>query len=387
MIRPHPVRWLRDHPGHADALLAAVVVAVSIGTHLADHSPDVAAPDAGGVVLTILATAPLAWRRRFTSSGLVMMTAAQAAMELRDQAGPGWLGVLIGAYSLGAHRSGARLKWSATAFVVGWVAFNAVGVAIGKAPWGSLVSTALVFPAAIVFGDSMRRRRERLEHLAERAERAERERELLAHQQVHLERTRIARELHDVVAHNVSAMVIQAGAARRQMKAHPDQAEQALLSIESAGRQAMIEMRRILGVLRSDAPDAELAPQPCLAAIGALVADSIDLPVQLLMDSEFAVVPPSVELSAYRVVQEALTNVRRHAGPVEHVQVCVHREPLHLSVEIEDDGRGASVARDGSGFGLVGMRERTSALGGELIAGPRSGGGWRVRATFPLATQ
>jgi signal transduction histidine kinase len=384
MVRPHPIRWLNEHPVHADAMLAVALTSVSLLGHFATHSNEVAPPDAFGAVLTLFASAPIAWRRRYTVSVLAVITLAQSVLEARNQAGPGWLGVLLGAYSLGAHRTGVVLKRVAIAFVAPVVVFTAVLVAVGGSPWGALASVVLVIPAAIVLGDSMRRRRERLEHLAERADRAERERELLAHQQVQLERTRIARELHDVVAHSVSAMVIQAGAARRQMKVHPAHAEQALLAIEAAGREAMTEMRRILGVLRDDSPEATLSPQPSLALIDTLVTGSGDLPVQLSVEGDIEHVAPSVELSAYRVVQEALTNVRRHAGPVQRVDVTVRRDDHRLLVEVDDDGRGASVP-PGDGFGLLGMRERAAAHGGELFAGPRAGGGWRVRATFPLA--
>jgi signal transduction histidine kinase len=384
MVRPHPIRWLIAHPVHADAMLACGLVVVSLLSHFGTRLKDVAAPDAFGAVLTVLASGPVAWRRRFTVSSLAVITVAQCVMEVRNQAGPGWLGVLIGAYSLGAHRSGVVLQRVAVVFGVSVLLFSLLGVVLGEAPWGVLLSTALVIPAAIALGDSMRRRRERMEHLAERAERAERERELMTHQQVQLERTRIARELHDVVAHSVSAMVIQAGAARRQLTAHPDQAERALLNIEETGRQAMAEMRRVLGVLRDESAEGHRAPQPSLAAIDALVAGSHDLPLHLRVEGDIERVPAGVELSAYRVVQEALTNVRRHAGPVEHVEVSVCRDAQRLVIEVDDDGRGASVS-PGDGFGLVGMRERAAAHGGELFAGPRTGGGWRVRATFPLA--
>jgi signal transduction histidine kinase len=385
MARPHPIRWLQEHPVHSDAMMAAGLMIVGLLSHFLTRLKDVAAPDAFGAVLVVLASVPLAWRRRFTVSVLAVITLAQSILEVRNQAGPGWLGVLLAAYSLGAHRAGVVLKRVAIAVVVPVVVFTAVLVAVGGTPWGALASSALVIPAAIIFGDSMRRRRERFEHMAERVERAERERELLGHQQVQMERTRIARELHDVVAHSVSAMVIQAGAARRQMKVHPAHAEQALLSIEAAGRDAMTEMRRILGVLRDDSPEAMLTPQPSLAAIETLVAGSSDLPVDLRVDGDIDSMPAGLELCAYRVVQEALTNVRRHAGPVRRVEVSLRREPQRLLIEIEDDGRGASVS-PGDGFGLIGMRERTVAHGGELFAGPRAGGGWRVRATFPLVT-
>ena len=236
----------------------------------------------------------------------------------------------------------------------------------------ALVSTPIMFAAAIVLGDNMRRRRERSAELVERAERAERERHLVAHQHVQEERTRIARELHDVVAHSVSLMVIQTAAARRQLLADPQGVDASLAAIEETGRTAMQEMRRILGVLRDVSGDAPLSPQPGLSAIEGLTASASDLPV-------------GVELSAFRIVQEALTNVRRHAGPVQHVDVSMVRLENSLTVEVTDDGRGAAASDNGEpGFGLMGMRERVAAYEGQLYAGPRPGGGWRVRAIFPV---
>jgi signal transduction histidine kinase len=250
------------------------------------------------------------------------------------------------------------------------------------------VSTPIVFVSAIVFGDGVRRRRERAAELAERIERAERERELLTHQRVQDERTRIARELHDVVAHNVSLMVIQAAGARRQLASDAARADAALATVEDTGRLAMQEMRRILGVLRDDQGLIAVAPQPSLANIDELIGHAPDLPVSLHAATDLGVVPAGIELSAYRIIQESLTNVRRHAGKVDRVDVSVSRHNGSLVVEVTDNGRGASAdsCRE-PGLGLVGMRERVAAFDGELSAGPRAGGGWRVRASIPLGAE
>ena len=146
----------------------------------------------------------------------------------------------------------------------------------------------------------------------------------------------------------------------------------------------MQEMRRILGVLRDEDGQQARAPQPSLAHLDQLLATAPDLPVALHTEGDLTDVPAGIELSAYRIVQEAITNVRRHAGAVHHVDVTVQRTNGTLMVEVADDGRGASVAASPNGFGLVGMRERVAAYEGELLAGPRKGGGWRVRATFPV---
>lgn len=347
---------------------------------------DVADPSIQGALLALAATVPIAWRRTHPAVVLLVVTTSQMMMEAFSMAGPGWTGVLIGAYSLGAHRSGPTLwRLSGFAFLL-ITAFIVVGVVHGEAPWQALVSTPIVVGSAIVLGDNMRRRRERAAELAERAERAERERELLAHQHVQDERSRIARELHDVVAHSVSLMVIQTAAARRRLATDPVEADAVLMTVEDVGRTAMNELRRILGVLRDESGEHALEPQPGLDAIDQLAATATDLPVVLRREGQLGDVPAGIELSAYRIVQEALTNVRRHAGVVKRVDVSIVRTNGSLSVEVSDDGRGAAAhfVAGVSGFGLLGMRERVAAYDGALVAGPRSGGGWRVSATFPV---
>jgi signal transduction histidine kinase len=338
------------------------------------------------VLLTLGATVPIVWRRQAPIQVLLLVLAFQAVSEGFHYAGAGWSGVLIALYTVGTQRSGTVLRRMATVLLPSLMAFIIWGVVRGDAPWQAIISTPVMFLGSLILGDNMRRRRERVAELAERAERAERERELLAHQHVQEERTRIARELHDVVAHSVSLMVIQAGAARRQLSVDPKQAEAALATVEATGRTAMDEMRRILGVLRHGDGEPTLAPQPALADLASLAASAADLPLRLSAAGDLHDLPPGVELSAYRVVQESLTNVRRHAGPVQKVEVSVQRHDAQLVVEVDDDGRGASVAPNQAGFGILGMRERVHAYGGELAAGPRSGGGWRVRAVFPVGS-
>ncbi len=383
----HPIRWFRDHQAAADALFAVALGAVSVVFHLTMRGyDDVADPSIQGALLALAATVPIAWRRTHPAVVLLVVTTSQMLMEAFSMAGPGWTGVLIGAYSLGAHRSGPTLwRLSGIAFLL-ITAFIVVGVVHGEAPWQALVSTPIVVGSAIVLGDNMRRRRERAAELAERAERAERERELLAHQHVQEERSRIARELHDVVAHSVSLMVIQTAAARRRLATDPVEADAVLMTVEDVGRTAMNELRRILGVLRDESGEQALEPQPGLDAIDQLAATATDLPVVLTREGQLGDVPAGIELSAYRIVQEALTNVRRHAGVVKRVDVSIVRTNGSLNVEVSDDGRGAAAhfVAGVSGFGLLGMRERVAAYDGALVAGPRSGGGWRVSATFPV---
>jgi signal transduction histidine kinase len=389
-----PQRWVRAHPCGADRILAAGLAVLSVLVHLfgdAGHDGTVVEPSLRGVVLCVAGTVPLAWRRRWPVVVLVLVAMPQFALAAMGADGPGWLGVLIACYSVGAHGSGENTQWTGFVFSVVATIFVFAGIVAGDAPPGALISTLVVFPATIIFGDGMRRRRERLAELAEQSERAARERELIARQQLQDERARIARELHDVVAHSVSVMVIQAGAARRQLSTNPAHATQALEAIESTGRAAMDEMRRILGVLRQDVGAEERAPAPSLGLLGELVHADPGLPVTLHVDADLTDVPSGVELHAYRVVQEALTNVRRHAGPVRVVSVTVTRRDGMLEVEVADDGRGAATlsgrgADATLGHGLVGMRERVTAAGGRLTAGPRQGGGWRVHALFPVTS-
>ena len=201
------------------------------------------------------------------------------------------------------------------------------------------------------------------------------------------ERARIAREMHDVVAHGLSVIVVQADGARYAAGQDPAAAASALEAISTTGRQALTEMRRMLGLLRAD-DGAALRPQPGLADLGALVAEArtAGAHVEATLPEPGTSVPDGVALTAYRVVQEALTNVRKHAGPGVTVRVEVGVDVAGRAVDIlvEDDGRGAAVPSDGHGLGLVGMRERVGVHGGHVEAGPRPGGGFRVAARLPL---
>ena len=388
--RPHPVLWLRARPRVADALFAGLIAASALGAHLlVRDSPnfEVTPTTWWSPWLVLASTLPLAWRRRWPVAVLLAVSVPECILQANEMIGAGFLNVLVAAYSLGGYVAGRRLIVTGIITFACLIGFVGVGVAVDGVEVEALISTAVLYAGSILLGDNMRRRRERANELLERAERAERERELLATRRVQQERTRIAREMHDVVAHSLSVMIIQAGAARRQVRAHPDAAIGSLETIEATGREAMSEMRRILGVLRSESDTepqaADRAPQPSLAALVDLVDTAADLPVVLHTAGDLTTVAAAIELSAYRVVQEALTNVRRHAGRVDHVEVAVERDHGCVTVTVDDDGRGAGARHFDPGFGLVGMRERVGMFGGRLDAGPRPGGGWRVRATFP----
>ncbi len=257
----------------------------------------------------------------------------------------------------------------------------------------AVVFMTIPFFLAWVIGDSLRTRRAYYAQLEERAERLQREREAQAKAAVAAERARIARELHDVVAHNVSVMVVQADGAAYVLDASPDQAKQALSTISQTGRLALAEMRRLLGLLRaSDDSGGEYVPQPGVDQLGDLVDQvrGAGLPVDFAVDGTPRPLSSGVELTAYRIVQEALTNTRKHGGPDARATVHITYGDSELKMLIEDDGRGAQHelyeegGADGLGQGLIGMRERIAMVGGTLSTGPRPGGGFRISAELPL---
>ncbi|WP_138909756.1 sensor histidine kinase [Streptomyces chryseus] len=257
-----------------------------------------------------------------------------------------------------------------------------------------VIVMALPFALAWVLGDSMRTRRAYFAELEERAARLEKEREAQSKVAVAAERARIARELHDVVAHNVSVMVVQADGAAYVMDASPAQARQALETISTTGRQALAEMRRLLGVLRTGEhqESGEYVPQPDVEQIEDLVEQvrTAGLTVDFKVEGTPRPLPSGVELTAYRIVQEALTNTRKHGGPEAGASVRLVYFDDGLGLLVEDDGRGAAHelyedgGADGRGHGLIGMRERVGMVGGTLDAGPRPGGGFRISALLPL---
>jgi signal transduction histidine kinase len=222
-----------------------------------------------------------------------------------------------------------------------------------------------------------------------RAMAAEREREADALRAVVEERTRIARELHDIVGHSVSVMTVQVSGVRRLLRPEQEQEREALLAVERTGREALAEMRRVVGALRDPEEAPALAPQPSLSRVEALVtrARETGLPVDLEIEGEPVQLPAGVDLTAYRLVQEGLTNAIKHAA-AHHADVRVRYDGDHVEIEVSDDGQGVEgdPASNGGGHGLVGMRERVSIYGGELEAGPRAEGGFRLRARLPVAT-
>ncbi len=249
---------------------------------------------------------------------------------------------------------------------------------------GELVFTPLLFAIAWLAGFALRERAARAEVAEARAAQAERDRETVARVAVAEERARIARELHDVVAHAVSLMVLQVGAVRHKMPEGAAEDHEALQNVEQVGRSALAEMRSLLGALRRDGEQAELTPQPGLGDLDALLADvrAAGLPVRMHIEGESRVLPRAIDLSAYRIVQEGLTNSLKHAG-ARQAGVTLRYGADDVQIEVRDDGRGPCVD-DGLGHGLIGISERVKIYGGDLQVGAAGGGGFVVRARLPL---
>jgi signal transduction histidine kinase len=247
-----------------------------------------------------------------------------------------------------------------------------------------LVFTPLLFGIGWLAGFALRERVEEAEAAEERARHAERERESAARVAVAEERARIARELHDIVAHAVSVMVLQVGAVRHKLPDALAENREALEGVEQAGRTALTEMRRLLGAMRNDGDDVELTPQPGLDTLDSLLEEigRAGLPVRLHLDGEPFPLPRALDLSAYRIVQEGLTNALRHAR-AGHADVTIRYGPDDVQIEVRDNGEGDS-ASDGHGHGLVGIRERVKIYGGDMTAGSAAGGGFVLRTRLPL---
>ena len=297
-----------------------------------------------------------------------------------------FIGLFVYPYAVGAYVEG-RLAWLAVPVTYG--VMTAMTLANDEFIWGDIFFPGTFGVMFFLAGRAVRSRSRLTAELHEAALRATEEREAAAERAMADERRRIAREMHDVVAHSVSMMVIQAGGARRILERDPARAEAAGELIEKTGREAMREMRTLLGVLHAEDEQAEYAPQPSLRDIERLVerARAAGLPVELTVEGARRELPAGVDLAAYRVVQEALTNVVKHGGGAE-TEVLVRYRADAVEVTVADRGGGTMTTRlEGSGHGLTGMRERVRVFGGELHAGRRRGGGFEVRALLPLQSE
>ena len=390
--------FFRRHPTWVDSFWAVVLLGISAmsgsarGGEAGPHSAAVAVP------ITVLLCLVIALRRWIPEKMLLLAAVLGLAQLVLDMAVvPADFAMLVIVYTVAAD--GAR--WASRFGLVAGLC----AAPLSQIRWPDQHSSALgqvlaavflsvPFALAWVLGDSIRTRRAYFAQLEERAARLEKEREAQAKVAVAAERARIARELHDVVAHNVSVMVVQADGAAYVLDSAPDQAKKALETISGTGRQALAEMRRLLGVLRTGEhqESGEYVPQPDVEQLDDLIEQcrTSGLPVDYKVEGTPRPLPSGVELTAYRIVQEALTNTRKHGGPNTGASVRLVYFDDGLGLLVEDDGKGAphelyeDGGVDGQGHGLIGMRERVGMVGGTLDAGPRPGGGFRISALLPL---
>jgi signal transduction histidine kinase len=342
-----------------------------------------------GYALVLLHTLPLAARRRFPGTVLGICVASGLAIGALFMP-PFFLGpaILVAVYSVAAY---GRRWVSVAGLVVAELGLAAVWLTPAMLERSTFLLFMGVIAVAWVLGHFVGDRQVYAAQLEERTAELERAREELARRAVAEERLRLARELHDVVAHAMSVIAVQSGVGAHVADTRPEEVGKALAAIEATSRGALEELRRLLGVLRHDNEvQASLTPVPGLANLESLLAEvgKAGLAVRLRVEGTPLQLPAGVDLSAYRIVQEALTNVVKHAGPAR-AQVTIGYRGQEVTVEVIDDGRGAvppaGDGRMGSGHGLIGMRERVAAFGGDLQVGPCPGGGFRVAARLPLA--
>jgi signal transduction histidine kinase len=383
--------WLRTRPLLADSALAAAAVLLELALTLL--LPPELRPDRilAGAGYSLACAAPLVLRRVAPNLAAAAAVATLVVPGLLDRT-PLTQSITFIALTYTAATAGTIRR--AAAVVLGlWVPVAVVNVllpvpsgALPLAPVYVVLNNVLIALVSFFVGRTVHARRASTEALRERARIAEDTQRALAEQAVADERRRIARELHDVVAHHVSVMGVLATGTRRILRRDPDAVDEALGTIEETSRTALREMRRLLDVLRTDAePAAELVPQPDLAGVAALVEQvrEAGLPVTLRVDGGPVELDPGVALTVYRIVQEALTNALKHAGAAT-AEVRLAFGSAALTVEIVDTGRGPRPGAVPIGHGLVGMRERVALYGGSLHTGPRPGGGFRVQARMPM---
>ncbi|MGW4384665.1 sensor histidine kinase [Kitasatospora sp. NPDC004531] len=396
--------WLRRHPVVVDSAWALPVlffgVLVAMDQVDRDGRPVSGAQLGLGIAFAVILPGLMTVRRRWPDA----TTAAAVVIGLIHVAAVIEPGASSAAFLVFAYTGAAFGRpWTSRLTLVASLAAGSLTVwrlvppspaendtFLKRAALAALMTTPFVLCWA--WGRLTRVRSAYLVELEDRAARLERERDAQAQVAVAAERARIARELHDVVAHNVSVMIVQADGAAYVMDSSPQQTKEALGTIASTGRQALAEMRRLLGVLRTADTTGEYVPQPGVEELPELLEQvrTAGLPVEFTAGGEVRELPRGLELTVYRIVQEALTNVRKHGGPGASAKVSVDFRDGELEVVVEDDGRGSTREQltaggtDGLGHGLIGMRERVGMVSGSLDVGPRPGGGFRIRAVLPL---
>lgn len=386
---------MRDPLLIVDGLLALLFAGFGIATVWSQNLTDgMREPNGYAAALVVVATLPIAFRRLAPLLAVAISSVAicwHVLVGFPEGVLP--IAVLLLGYSVAASRS---LRRAIAGLAIIWAAV--VALRVGSTPGfdGFTAGVNLAFMSiAWAAGLAVRARRETMEATVREAEgRANVERQRSA-RMIAEERLRIAQELHDVVAHSMSVIAVQAGVGAHVIEHRPEQAKVALEAISETARNTLTELRRLLGVLRDDDGNRNHAPAPALSDVARLVEDvrTVGVPVSLVVVGETDHLSAGVELSAYRIVQEALTNVIKHAGPATRVDVVLTHMANVIRVEVVDDGRGASARPQGpgghepsdGGHGLLGMRERVELWGGTLETGPVDGGGYRVRATLPNA--
>jgi signal transduction histidine kinase len=369
--------WARNHVFDAIVLLTIVLTQGDIWRSQGDDRYKLAA-------IALVTAGSLLFRQRAPLAAPLVVGVGAVVFSLVDAAAAYdtdtmFLVLILAAWAAGSLLD-ARQAALAISFVLlgGWTVFiRAPGV-----PWTELIWLSFPILGLFVISAAAARHSERARLAEERARRSEEE----ARRAVDEERRRITRELHDVLAHSVSVMTVQASAVRRRLQPEQEREREALRTVEETGRQALSEMRRLLGIMREEGEGASRAPQPGVATLRTLVEQvrSAGLPVELTVEGEPVRLPPGVDLSAYRIVQEALTNALRHGGNPAHAWVAVRYGDDDVEIEVANDGRSESNG-EAAGQGLVGMRERVAMCGGELRAGPREGGGFRISARLPVS--
>jgi signal transduction histidine kinase len=374
-----------------DALVMAPLIVLCL-LSAASYSRSVRLPGTVGVglpgylALSAVLLIPLIWRRSrpvHVFAAVAFISFLQWLVPIAPL--PANLAVLVAMYGVASYRA---LRWAVGAGLI-----VELGVCLVLARWGQLTlmgfaSGSLFMVATWIGGIYANTRRRYLESLEERAERAEHERDQQARIAAAAERARIARELHDVVAHNVSVMIVQADGAGYTIDRDPEQARRAVATISSTGRQALAEMRRLVGVLRQDdGGEEDYAPQPGVADLDALVAHirQSGLPVESTVSGTCRDLPEGEQLVIYRIVQEALTNALKHGGPGVRARVEMEYRPREIVLRVTDDGRGAAAPRSIDGHGLIGMRERVAMYDGSVHASPCPGGGFQVAVRLPVS--
>ncbi|MFH9015028.1 sensor histidine kinase [Streptomyces sp. NPDC017943] len=385
----------KAHPLAVDAALAAAVLVCMVAGSFVEprHRDNVSwgvlrTPDTLSLVLMTLAAAALVFRRRAPLRVLAVTGAASVVESVTaDPRAPVAMSAVIALYTV-ASTTDRPTTWRVGLLTM--TVLTGTAMAAGSLPWYAQENLAIFAWTGIgaSAGDAVRSRRAFVQAIRERAERAERTREEEARRRVAEERLRIARDLHDVVAHHIALVNVQAGVAAHVMDKRPDQAKEALAHVRGASRSALNELRATVGLLRqSGDPEAPTEPAPGLDRLDELAGTfrNAGLHIEVARADQGTALPAAVDLAAYRIIQEALTNVQKHAGAQARAEVSVVRVGPNVEITVLDDGSGDNEApAGGGGHGLLGMRERVTALRGTLTTGPRYGGGFRVHAILPV---